>query len=70
MLGAALMLVACGEKPQQGTRTRGADAPAWQGSTQQAYNAPGWKAGDEAAWDTQMRQRARGQDEHVRIGLR
>jgi hypothetical protein len=62
---AALALTACGE------RTAGAakksDVPAYQGSTAQAtYSANGWKAGDQAAWDQQLRTRTQGQNEYSR----
>jgi hypothetical protein len=61
---AALALAACGDKPQeQGTKQVG--APAWQG-TDNGYAAPGWKAGDETSWETQMRNRAQGQNEYSR----
>ena len=60
-----LALVACGE------RTAGAvkksDVPAFQGSTAQAaYSASGWKAGDQSAWDQQLRTRTQGQNEYSR----
>ena len=62
---AALALTACGE------RTAGAvkksDVPAYQGSTgQAAYSANGWKAGDQTAWDQQLRTRSQGQNEYSR----
>jgi hypothetical protein len=60
-----LALAACGE------RTAGAvkksDVPAFQGSTAQAaYSASGWKAGDQSAWDQQLRTRTQGQNEYSR----
>jgi hypothetical protein len=68
LLAMATLLAACGEKPQ-GTNAavRKADSHAFQG-TDNGYVATGWKAGDKASWEEQMRARARGQNEHVRIG--
>jgi hypothetical protein len=62
---AALALVACGEKTSEAAKK--ADVPAFQGSTgQAAYSAGGWKAGDQAAWDQQLRTRTQGQNEYSR----
>jgi transcription elongation factor len=66
-LGLAVLLAACGEKPQQGTST-GSHTGAWKGSDQPAFNAPGWKASDQTAWDNQLRARAQNQNEYVRTG--
>jgi hypothetical protein len=63
----AIALTACGEKPQAlADGKRKADSHAWQGSTNAGYAAGGWKAGDEAAWEAQMRKRAQGQNEYSR----
>ena len=62
---AALALVACGEKTAGAVKK--SDVPAFQGSTgQAAYTANGWKAGDQSAWDQQLRNRAQGQNEYSR----
>jgi hypothetical protein len=63
-MSAVLALSACGEKPQTLTE-RKADSKAWE-SAQSGFAAPGWKAGDQAAWEEQMRQRAQGQNEYSR----
>ncbi len=56
-------LAGCGEKPQ--TSVRKADGKAWETSGA-SFAAPGFKAGNEAAWDEQMRVRAQGQNEYSR----
>lgn len=64
---AVFALVACGEKPQTAAGgQRKAGTPAWQGTGNAAFAANGWKAGDAAAWETQMRKRAQGQNEYSR----
>jgi len=63
-LALALALGACMEKPQ--TVTKNVDAPAWQGAAN-AYVASGWKPGDADSWRAQIKSRAAGQDEYVRI---
>jgi hypothetical protein len=63
---ALLALAGCGEKPQQGTSVRKADTPAYQGA-QDPFVAPGWKVGDQASWQEQLRKRAQGQNEYLRI---
>ena len=68
VLGAAtlaLLLGACGEKPQTATARTG-DAQAWNGA-RPAFDAPGWKPGDKASWEEQVKQRNRHQDEYARI---
>ena len=66
-LAAAALLIGCGEKPQTTTASvKKTDAQAWQG-TDNPYVANGWKAGDRTSWEEQMRARARGQNEYVRI---
>jgi hypothetical protein len=62
----ALAAAGCGEKPQTGSTVKKADTKAW-ASAPGAFAAPSWKGGDEAAWDAQMRARAQGQNEYVRI---
>jgi major membrane immunogen (membrane-anchored lipoprotein) len=61
--GAALLLVACGEKPQ-GIGAGKLDAPSYSG-TGQAYAEKGWKQGDKASWESQLRARAQnGQNDY------
>jgi outer membrane biogenesis lipoprotein LolB len=66
MLAATLLLSACAEKAQVAA-TKQRDARPWQGlAAGQAADA-GWKAGDQAAWEEQLRMRAqRGQNEYTR----
>jgi len=62
---AALALAACGEKTAGAAKK--SDVPAWQGSTgASAYMANGWKAGDQTAWEQQLRNRTQGQNEYAR----
>jgi opacity protein-like surface antigen len=59
-------LAACGEKAQTAQPAmKKSDGKAWE-AAQSAYVAEGWKAGDQASWETQMRQRAQGQNEYNR----
>ena len=65
LCGAALALAACGEKTAGAAKK--SDVPAWQGSTAaSAYMANGWKAGDQTAWEQQLRNRTQGQNEYAR----
>lgn len=65
MLALALVLAACGEKPQQfGGNDR---SPAWDG-TKDGFSVSGWKAGDRDAWQAQLNSRAQNQNEFRRIG--
>ena len=66
LLCAALLLSACGEKPQQAGTSHGNSTPAWNGP-QTGFTAPGWKVGDQASWDEQIKQRNRGQNEYLRL---
>ena len=63
LVGAALVLAACTEKPQ--TVGRKADGKAWEIS-EKGYMAPGWQGGDATAWNNQMRARTQGQNEYSR----
>jgi hypothetical protein len=66
---AALALVACGEKTSGAVKK--SDVPAFQGSTgQAAYTANGWKAGDQTAWEQQLRTRMQGQNEYARAAIK
>jgi hypothetical protein len=62
---ALLALAACGEKTAGAAKK--SDVPAYQGSTgASAFSANGWKAGDQTAWEQQLRARAQSQNEYVR----
>ncbi len=63
----ALGLAGCGEKPQTagGGAVKKSDGKPWQGTTN-GYMAAGWKAGDEGAWQNQLRERNQGQNEYSR----
>ena len=61
----AIALAACSEKTAGAAKK--SDVPAYQGSTgASAYVADGWKAGDQAAWEQQLRNRMQGQNEYAR----
>ena len=64
IVSACAALVACSEKPQV-SGTRKADVAAFNG-TDTAYMAQGWKPGDQASWETQLKNRAQGQNENSR----
>lgn len=66
VLALAMSLSACGEKPQTAGGRIDADGKAWQGA-QPGFTAPGWKAGDQAAWQEQIRQRNLKQNEYLRM---
>lgn len=63
---AALALGACGEKAQT-LGSRKGSPPAWQGAAN-SHAAPGWTAGDQKSWESQMTERAKAQNEYLRIG--
>ncbi len=64
LLAAGLGLAGCAEKPQ--TSARKSDVAAYQGSGG-THTAGNWKAGDAAAWEAQLKQRAQnGQNEYTR----
>jgi len=63
---ASLMLVACGEKPQELVGVR-SDKPAQSGTGVAAFTQPGWTAGDKASWANQLKARANyGMNDHQR----
>ena len=75
MLGAlasgALLLAACGEKPQTNAEGVKYDAVPWSGTGTKAntgtvFTAPGWKVGDKASWEQQIKTRSNGQNEYTR----
>ena len=65
IMASAVLLSACGEKPQT-AGTKKADAKPWEGAPGSAYLAAGWKAGDQASWVAQLKARSQGQDEYSR----
>lgn len=65
-LGAAAMLSACGEQPQERSAGAKSGQPSWQGAGN-PHVVEGWKPGDQASWEEQMRRRAQGQNEYSRI---
>jgi len=66
LLAAAALLSACAEKPQTAA-TKQRDAKPWQGVVVGQAPDAGFKAGDQAAWEEQLRTRAqRGQNEYTR----
>ncbi len=67
LVGAALILAACGEKPQQLGNGARFDQPAHQGVGNSPHAQPGWQAGDANSWNQQLRARAQyGQNEYSR----
>jgi len=69
MLGCAALaaaLAGCGERAQTATpASKKSDAKPWEGGVP-AYATGNWKAGDQNAWEEQMRVRAQGQNEYSR----
>ena len=63
---ATLLLGGCGETPQSAGTRHGETAQAWSGPAT-GFTAPGWKAGEQSAWDEQIKQRNRGQNEYARM---
>ena len=63
---AALLLGACGEKPQTATGIK-SDAQPFQG-TGMPYQAAGWKTGDRNSWEQQLKVRTQqGQNEYGKV---
>ncbi|CAN5418009.1 hypothetical protein BH11PSE9_BH11PSE9_34140 [soil metagenome] len=69
-VGAAVLLAACGEKPQvQNASGKKVDAEPWTTSdvALPGYSAKGWKSGgDKTAWEEQIRQRNQSQNDYLR----
>jgi hypothetical protein len=58
-------LAACGERDQSTAKAkRSPDKPAWD-SARSNYDAAGYTPGDKAAWETQLRERAQGQNDYA-----
>ena len=66
MAAAAVLLTACGAKPDPSQVSRKLDQKPSAGADV-AYAAPGWKAGDATSWDQQVRTRAQAQNEYARV---
>jgi hypothetical protein len=69
LFASALVLAACGDKPQTAAGVK-SDTASFQGVTGpgNAYNAPGWKPGDKTAWEQQLKTRLQnGQNEYNRV---
>ena len=65
-VGVATLLAGCGERTQTAQApVKKSDGKAWD-TTQTPYVAPGWKPGDQASWESQMRERVQGQNEYSR----
>ena len=65
LVACAVLLVACGEKPQVAATKKADDKP-WQGAAG-GHVAPGWKVGDQASWEEHLKTRSqRGQNEYTR----
>ncbi len=63
LLASMALLGACSEQAQ--TAGRKSDAQASSGANP-AYTVPGWKAGDQASWESQIRNRSQNQNEYSR----
>jgi len=63
---AAMLLVGCGEKVQTipASGERKSDTPAWQNKDKR-YLAPGWTPGDQNSWNSQLVDRAQGQNDYA-----
>jgi len=67
LAAAMTALVGCGETEQTAKpATKKSDGKPWEASDS-AFVAPGWKAGDQAAWDEQLRNRAQAQNEYAKV---
>lgn len=67
----ALLLAACGEKPQTNAEGVRHDAAPWTGTGTKpdsgtAFTASGYQPGDKAAWEQQLKTRSMGQNEYNR----
>jgi hypothetical protein len=71
-LASAMLLAACGEKPQTNAEGVKHDAVPWTGTGAQAntgtaFTAPGFKPGDRTTWEQQLKTRAQyGQNDYTR----
>lgn len=67
LLALCAALAGCGERAQTKTAedANARDTPPWQGA-KSGYMVPGWNAGNQTAWDTQLRRRTQNQNEFVK----
>lgn len=66
LLAAAVLLSACGEKPQDLTGAK-QDTAAYKGTGAAAFADPGWKPGDKTSWEQHLRARTQsGQNDYSR----
>ncbi len=65
LLLSGLALSGCSDKPQNLTRVKNWDAPAYTGAAK-AFTAAGWTPGDKASWERQMRTRNQRQNDYSR----
>lgn len=64
----ATLLAACGDKAQTASAAyKKSDAPAYEGVKDSPYVLPGWQAGDRVSWQHQLNERAKLQNEYVRV---
>lgn len=62
------LLAACGDKAQTASAAyKKSDAPAYDGVKDSPYVVPGWQAGDRVSWQHQLNERAKFQNEYVRV---
>jgi hypothetical protein len=68
ILGCAVVLAACGDKPQEFTGGVKQDAAAYKGTGVAPFTSPDWKAGDRNSWEQQLKTRAQyGQNDYSRV---
>lgn len=63
----ALALAACGEQPQTLRSGNRPDTAPSQGTGVAAFQAGTWKAGDKGSWEQQLKNRAQGQNDYVKV---
>jgi hypothetical protein len=67
-LSIVTLLAACGDKAQTAsTAYKKADSPGYAGVKDSPYVVPGWQAGDRVSWQNQLNERAKLQNEYVRV---
>ena len=67
LIAAAVLVAACGEKPQTLPSGVKQDTAAFQGTGMQ-YTAQGWKPGDKNSWEQQLKVRTQqGQNDYAKV---
>ena len=67
LIGVALVLAACSEKPQTMGGAVKQDTAAYEG-TGMPYTAPGWRPGDKVSWEQQLKTRTQaGQNDYNKV---